>query len=199
VTTRLNHLHPLLIVRGMRRFLVLTTFLLLAGTLPAFSQSMELGMNIGIGEGTEDGFDFDLDESMREVYFGTELEPGTVLKAKAGQYDGELFGDSGSIEYINALIEYRFPEVFGSSSMFLGPGFYRTSPDDSAVDFDDDSGYGLSAGVNAAFPVSRRFAFTAELAYHWAHVQVPDVDDEAGSLEDEYSFVALSGGFRFGF
>lgn len=197
---RLNHPYPLLIVPRMRRFLLFTALLLLIAA-PAAAQSTEFGLQIGGGQGLEDGVDFDLGESLREVYVGTELEPGTILKLKGGQYDGEIFGDNGSLEYITAIVEYRFSETFGSSSVFLGPGFYRSRPDGDAG-FEGDEDYGFTGGVNGIFPVSRRFALTAELAYHWAHVPVIDVERATADttpLEDEYSFIALSGGLRFAF
>lgn len=186
----------------MRRFFVLTAAVFLLSALPAFSQSLEFGAQIGAGEGLEDDFDFDLGQSLREVYVGTELEPGTILKLKAGQYEGEVFGSSGDIQYIDATVEYRFSEAFGSSSFFLGPGFYRSRPDESEVAFEGESSYGFTGGVNGIFPVSRRFALTAELAYHWAKVAVTDVDEVQNdplATDDQYSFVALSGGFRFAF
>ena len=50
---------------------------------------------------------------------------------------------NGKIEYLDALVEYRFDEVFGSTSIFAGPGYYRQKFGSFG-----ETDFGLSAGVS---------------------------------------------------
>ena len=166
----------------MKRLALLTGFLLLLA-VPAAAQTMSLGLQIGAAESLEDGFDLDLSSPVRELYFGTELEPDTIFKVRAGQIEPDDFvDDDATIDYVDALVEYRFSEVFGSSGLYFGPGFYRARADEA-----EETDYGVAAGVNAMFPVSRRFALTGDIGYHWVH------------FEEEYTFYTLTGGVRFNF
>ncbi len=80
------------------------------------------------------------------------------------------------------LAEYRFDEIFGSTTLFFGPGAYRQdSADGSETDF------GLSGGVSGDFPLTRRLGFVVEGAYHWVN------------FDDEYEFVTVGAGLRLSF
>lgn len=177
------------IVNFMTKYTTLIILFLVA-SLPATAQT-SLGLLLG-GSQTLDGgnIDTDFSNSLKEIFVATELEPGTVLRIRGGQVDSEdgpqvgLPGVSrvGNFEFIDALIEYRFYETFGSSSFFAGPGVYR-----QRFGTFDETDFGLSGGVNGIFPVSRRLALTGEVSYHWAN------------FEESREFVTLAGGVRFSF
>jgi hypothetical protein len=69
----------------------------------------------------------------------------------------------GEIQHIEANVEYRFSEPFGTTGLFAGIGFYRQSGDDS----ESTTNYGVNGGVNADFPLSRRYGIVVEGTYHW--------------------------------
>ena len=173
----------------MKRLLMLVAVFAFSA-LPLFSQSSGVGLSLGAGTRVDGDFDFDLGDQVFEIFYVTDLEPGTGFKLKLGRIeneDGSQVGApglsrDGSVEYAQALIEYRFYEVFGSTSLFAGPGAYRSSYGSQS-----ETDFGLAAGVNGIFPVTRRFAFTAELAYHWVN------------FEEDYRFVTATGGVKFAF
>lgn len=177
------------IVNFMTKYSTLIILFLLA-SVPATAQT-SIGLLLGgaqsIGEGD---IDTDFSNSLKEVFVATELEPGTVLRIRGGQVDSEqgpqigLPGVTreGTFEYVDALIEYRFYETFGSSSIFAGPGIYRQK-----FGAFDETDFGLSGGVNGLFPVTRRLALTGEISYHWAN------------FEETQEFLTVAGGVRFTF
>jgi len=176
------------IVNCMTKYFTLIVLSLLA-TVSAAAQS-SIGLLLGGSQTVEGNIDTNFSNSLREVFVATELEPGTVLRIRGGQVDSEdgpqigLPGVTreGKLEYIDALIEYRFYETFGSSSFFAGPGVYR-----QRFGTFDETDFGLSGGVNALFPVTRRLSLTGEISYHWAN------------FEEAREFLTLAGGVRFSF
>lgn len=165
---------------------------LVFGALPAFAQtsSTEFGVMFGgskrissrdqLPAGVEADEGFELDNSVLEVYYGIEIEPGAMFKVKAGRIntpisvqeviagvDTQVIVDNGNVDHISGLVEYRFSEAFGSTALFAGAGLYRSSADDveSATD------YGVSFGVNGDFPLTRRYGIKVEGAYHWTALQ----------------------------
>jgi hypothetical protein len=172
---------------------LLSLVVLLLGALPALAQTSpnELGILFGgskriasradlpAGTTVEDE-NFDLDNSVMEVYYGLEMEPGTMLKFKVGRIQTpisvreplgggafeQVIYDDGEVDHIDALIEYRFSEAFGSTALFAGAGYYRASADGA----ESASDYGLSAGVNGDFPLTRAFGVKLEGAYHWTNL-----------------------------
>lgn len=191
----------------MKRILLLATLALFAA-MPLTAQTMNFGLQLGAGNPMNDDFDVDLDDRIREIYFGVEMEPTTLFTIKAGQYeDADFTGRDDAqvdVDYISAQVEYRFSEVFGSTGIFAGPGFYRANHDARAGDLlpdDDESDYGISVGVNGHFPVTRHIGLTAEAAYHWTKLENNFDLDGAGNLtsDEEFTFLALTGGVRFNF
>ena len=166
--------------------LLLSCFALAA---PAAAQSLSIGASIGIAESGQDGFEFDFDDSLQEVWIGTEMQSGTTFRLRGGRLDTDEGPDigggvleDGKVEYIDALVEYRSSEVFGSSGFYAGPGFYR-----QRFDVLEESDWGVAAGVNALFPVTRRFGILVDVGYHWVN------------FEESYDFIAATAGIRFGF
>lgn len=176
------------IVNFMTKYSTLIlVFLLLS--LPAAAQNT-LGLLVGGAQSVEGSIDTDFSNSLKEIFVATELEPGTVLRIRAGQIaseNGPQLGlpgvtRDGHFQFVDALIEYRFYETFGSSSFFAGPGVYRQK-----FGSFDETDFGLSGGVNGLFPVTRRLSLTGEISYHWAN------------FEETQEFVTLAGGVRFSF
>ena len=159
--------------------------LLLCG-LPTFAQSSEFGFIVGAGRRfvdsapPADGSEildqgFSLSNNSFELFWGYPTEEDVFLKFKAGRMETPVAfeveeGDEtfrldaeGEVQHASVVIEYRFSEPFGSTSLFGGVGLYRqTAPDvDAAHDF------GFLAGVNADFPITRRYGVMVESTYHW--------------------------------
>lgn len=158
-------------------------------SLPVFAQDGTVGLLIGTADYMDDGFSLDVALDVQEIWYSKQLESGTSLRFKLGQSDLEVEDEDRSLprgahelEYGLLLVDYRFDEIWGSSTLFFGPGAYRQS-----IDGDDQTSFGLSGGVAADFPVTRRLGFILEAAYHWVN------------FEEEYDFVTLGGGVRFSF
>ncbi|HEX8412004.1 MAG TPA: hypothetical protein VF883_24355 [Thermoanaerobaculia bacterium] len=83
-------------------------------------------------------------------------EPGTMATFRRDVADG-------AVHHAGAVVEYEFDEPFGSSGLFAGLGMYRlTAPGEDA-----QQTWGVHAGVNSDFPISRRYGVVLEAAYHW--------------------------------
>ena len=148
-----------------------------------------------------------LKNSAVDLYWAIVLDEETRLKFKVGRIEGpvalpvanpnfdadepqddepEFFRRDveGEVQHASAVVEYRFDEAYGSTSLFGGLGFYRQSGDDN---LDSETDWGLQAGVNADFPISRRYGVIMEGTYHWSR----------GPFSPRY--FTLTGGLRFAF
>ena len=205
------------IVTVMRKFALAAAILLLFA-LPAAAQTSEFGLMFGgskrlishsdqaKGLGISDNFKFS--NSVREVFYGVQLDPGTFFKIKAGQIEAPVAFQfvnaagaktrtdvrKGKVEHIDALIDYRFSEPFGSTGLYAGVGLYRQRATLSDLAIPEvqrgnqtETNYGLQGGVNGDFPITRRAGFIAELAYHWINYNY------------KVRYLTLSGGLRFSF
>ena len=192
------------IVPRMIRTMFATALTLLVST-SAFAQSSQFGILLGgskrlisksdeaNGVGVSDNFKFG--NSVREIYYGIDIEPGTRFKIKAGKIEGPVAFriddlrndlDKGTIEHIDGLIDYRFSESFGSTGIFAGAGLYRQKGRFAGAQ-ETETNYGFSGGVNGDFPVTRRMGFIVEASYHWVNFAYRP------------RYVTLSGGLRFSF
>jgi len=89
-----------------------------------------------------------------------EADPGTIATFRRDVADG-------AVHHIGTVIEYEFDEPFGSSGLFAGLGLYRlTAPGEDA-----QQTWGVHAGVNSDFPISRRYGVVLEGAYHWTKAE----------------------------
>jgi len=178
--------------------------ILMIAALPAVAQdsASEFGILVGgtklvndvSGSQGERGInDFKLSNSVKEIYYAVQMEPGTWFRIKAGQMtvplvkldaDGNrvLADSKGTVDHVDALVDYKFSETFGSTGLFAGIGMYRQNGSG-----EDNTNFGLSAGVNADFPFSRRYGFIVEGAYHWVHVPARP------------RYITVSGGLRISF
>jgi hypothetical protein len=197
----------------MKKLLLLILF----AATSAFAQTSEFGILLGgskrlishsdqaAGLGVSDNFRFS--NSVREIYYAVQLDPGTKFKIKAGQIEGPVAfqyatptrtartdSAKGTVEHVDGLIDYRFSEAFGSTGLFAGVGLYRQrgTITDQAVPVEQrgtqtETNYGFQGGVNGDFPLSRRVGFIAEVAYHWINYHYKP------------RYVTLTGGLRFSF
>jgi hypothetical protein len=201
----------------MRKFAFALALLLFA-TMPALAQTSEFGLLIGgskrlishtdqaRGLGISDSFKFS--NSVREIYYGVQLDPGTWFRIKGGQIEAPAAFQfvnaagakartdvpKGTIEHVDALVDYRFSEPFGATGLYAGVGLYRqrASITDLAVPEaqrgnQTETNYGFQGGVNGDFPITRHTGFIAELAYHWINYNY------------KVRYVTLTGGLRFSF
>jgi len=89
---------------------------------------------------------------------------------------------NGKIDHADILVHYRFSEVFGSTGLFAGPGYYR-----QRLNGQEESNYGLCAGVNGSFPMNRRYALVLEATYHWIN------------FHDRARYLTATGGVKISF
>jgi len=204
-----------IVPRMFRSILFAALSLLVAAS--ALAQTSELGVLFGgskrlishsdeaAGLGISDNFKFG--NSVREMYYSLELDPGTRFKIKAGEIEapvafqfatasGKVRSDlpKGKVEHADALIDYRFSEAFGSTGIFAGVGLYRQRGNvtDDRVPADlrgqqEETNYGFSGGVNGDFPITRRSGVIVEATYHWINYHYRP------------RYVTLSAGLRFSF
>lgn len=205
------------IVPGMTKSACMLA-ILLAAAAPLMAQTNEFGALIGgsdrlishsdqaAGIGVNNSFTFS--NSDREIFWGTQLDPGTFFRIQAGQIIGpeayqyvNAAGSTartdirkGTMEHVNAIIDYRMSEAFGSTGLFAGFGLYRQrgTITDPAVPVaqqgtQTETNWGLVGGVNTDFPITRRTGFIAELAYHWVNYHY------------KVRYLTLGAGLRFSF
>jgi hypothetical protein len=186
--------------------------------MPALAQVSQVGIQVGgskrlishsdeaAGLGVSDNFKFS--NSVREIYYAVQLDPGTYFKIKAGQIEGPVAFQyttaagvtartdmpKGKVEHIDGIVDYRFSEPFGTTGIFAGVGLYRQSGTITSTVVpveqrgrQSETNYGLTGGVNGDFPITRRTGFIAELTYHWINYRVRP------------RYLTLSGGLRFSF
>jgi hypothetical protein len=184
----------------MKKIVLAATLVLTA--LPAAAQVSEFGILLGgskrlissrdqeQGIGVSDNFKFS--NSVKEIYYSVVLDDYSRFKIKAGQItapgafqidNARVDVDKAKVEHIDALVDYRFSEPFGSTGLFAGLGLYRQS----ATDQQDETNYGFSGGINADFPLSRRYGIIVEGAYHWVNFHYRP------------RYLTLSGGLRISF
>lgn len=181
----------MLIVTNMNRRTILATLLVLLLPVCAHAQSSAIGFSIGSGESLDDGLDFTFGDTIVQLYYESTFGDGTTFRFLYGTFDTEyaLPGDAeaplldASVEYVNLIGQYEFDEVYGQSALFAGLGMYRNE----ITGLDSEKDWGLVVGVNATFPVTRRLALTAEIAYHWAN------------FDENLSIIVVSGGAKIRF
>jgi hypothetical protein len=204
------------IVPAMKRTLFLAA-LVVVSALPALAQSNEFGVIVGgsrrfvdadLAPGDNDYIEsnFAFGNNSVELYWSMPIEPDLNLRFKGGRIKTQIavpFEDApdprtgaepgatvpnrldveGQVMHLETDVEYKFREPFGSSGLFAGLGFYRLS----APDEDSQTTWGAHVGVNADFPITRRYGFKLEAAYHWT------------AAEFEPRYMTVGGGLRVSF
>lgn len=163
---------------------VLLALPLAAQTAPLSNQMSQFGILFGGSKRMNDSQngpsvkDFSFGNSVKEIFIGTRLEPDTMFKIKAGEINlpvlvddgtgtGNLTKVTGKIDHVDAIIDYRFSESFGSTGVFGGVGMYRST----APGIASETNAGLSFGINADLPLSTRYGIVVEGTYHYLHMQ----------------------------
>ena len=188
----MNRQNRLLIVPAMIKT-ALALILLTLVALPAFAQTSELGIAFGGVSRRPLGSDKDsvpaissgwnFGTSVKEIYYSIVVQPGVRFKIKAGEMDSKLtfvtttpatppdtaatsvrHNVNGQVEHIEGVVDYRFSEPFGSTGLFAGAGLYHQKGGGR-----NETNYGLSAGVNGDFPLSKRYGIIVEATYHWTN------------------------------
>lgn len=167
----------------------LTFAITLILSVPVLAQDNTFGILFGTAEFLESSVSLDFELDVNEIWYSRQIDDGTELRLELGQSDvrveetdnGPALGDY-EVEYASILVEYRFHEVFGSTSLFLGPGAYRIKSDSG-----DQTDFGIGAGVGGDFPITRRLGFIVEGAYHWVN------------HDDDFEFLTLGAGLRMSF
>jgi hypothetical protein len=184
----LNNQKSSRIVPAMKRTSLLAALLLLLSALPALAQSNEFGFVIGgsrlfvDGAPKETGVEFSdatfsFGNNSFDLFWATQMDPSTWLRFKVGRIEGPVpiayqvegspttfrRDEEGEVQHAEVNVEYRFSEPYGSTGLFLGTGLYHQS----APGFEATTNFGFNAGVNADFPITRRYGVVLEAAYHW--------------------------------
>jgi hypothetical protein len=131
---------------------------------------------------------FGLSNNAVDLYWSFQMDSDTNFKIRGGriqtqvatEYAETVVGSDGKpvetiyrrdsegeVAHVEAIVEYRFSESFGSSGLFAGVGYYKQSPDEG----DSLSGYGFVGGVNVDLPITPRYGVVVEGAYHWTNTE----------------------------
>ena len=210
----MNNQNSSRIVPAMKRTSLLTAILALLWAVPALAQANEVGIIVGgsrmfvDGAPKEAGVEFSdatfsFANNSFELFWATRMDDATWLRFKVGRiqtpvpiaYEGpdgpdegsdpDLFrrDEDGEVQHAEVNVEYRFSEPYGSTGIFAGVGMYNQG----AEGFDSTTNVGFNVGLNADFPITRRYGFVLETAYHW------------NRTEFQPRYLTLGGGIRVSF
>ena len=204
----MNNQNSSRIVRRMKRTSLFLAAMLVIGVLPAAAQTNEFGFTVGgsrmfvDGANREQGVEFSdatfsFSNTAFELFWAKQMDEETWLRLKAGRIESivpmsysvpgnpALFRRDveGEVQHVGLNVEYRFSEPYGQTGIFAGAGLYRQT----AEGFDTQSGYGFNFGINADFPITRRYGFVLESAYHFTRADF------------QPRYLTLGGGFRISF
>jgi hypothetical protein len=175
------------IVPAMKR----TTFLvalILVSALPALAQTGEVGVIVSGSRRFVDGApheagvefiesNFSFSNNAFDIYWRIPVEEDLAIKFKVGRIQTPIAfaytipGNAatfrkdvdGEVQHAEVGTEYEFSEIYGSTSIFGGIGLYRQS----GPGVDSQTNFGASFGVNADFPINRRYGIVLDGTYHW--------------------------------
>jgi hypothetical protein len=199
----------------MKRTSLLAAVIVVLSAFPALGQSNEFGVLVGgsrmfVDAGNREpdvefsDATFSFSNNSFELFWARQMDDeGTWLKLKVGRIqspvpiaytlpDGPDAGDDpdlfrrdedGEVVHGEVNVEYRFSEPYGSTGIFAGVGVYNQGADG----FDSTTNFGFNVGLNADFPISRRYGFVLETAYHW------------NRTEFQPRYLTLGGGLRVSF
>lgn len=188
--------HPAPHARRVRTLLVLAAAVSFAALVPATPLAAQspydytLAVSAGIGGFLDATPDSGFDDPAVQALFAMRLEPSTYFGVRLGQLDLQVDEEDGgplfdaSLTYATLAGEYRFNDGWYRSGLYLGLGAYDLGGDFA---IDDESGFGLSAGVNGDFRLTDRFSLLVELSGHWA------------DLDHAQTFITGTAGIAFHF
>ena len=205
-------MHPSHIVAPMKRAPLFLALLLVFSAFPVLAQSTEFGVIVGgsrrfIDKDKADAgpaprnnildSEFSFANTSVDLFWGVSVDEDTMLKLKVGSIetevaegfrtdpDGDLLRNDveGEVQHLDASVEYRFSEAYGKTAIFGGVGLYRLSGEG----IKSTQSFGWHFGINADFPVTRRYGVVVESAYHWTRAA------------HEPTYLTLGGGLRISF
>ncbi len=210
----MNNQNSSRIVPAMKRTSLLAAAIVVLSAFPALAQSNEFGVLVGgsrmfvDGANREPGVEFSdatfsFSNNSFELFWATQMDEATWIRLKVGRIqtpvpvayelpdgpddgtDPDLFrrDEDGEVRHAEVNVEYRFSEPYGSTGLFAGVGMYNQE----AEGFDATTNVGFNVGLNADFPITRRYGFILETAYHW------------NRTEFQPRYLTLGGGFRISF
>jgi len=145
--------------------------------LPGAARAQELyTFTAGLLGGIGGSFDADPGDDLGNTGFQLNLtmvtEPRTQVGVRLGQLalDSEdRFGSLSDAElsYVTVAGEYRFPQSYYESGLYLGLGGYRLEGNRGSED-ESDTSVGLTLGVTGEFKVTRWLGVLIELSGHYA-------------------------------
>lgn len=137
--------------------------------------TVSVGLFYGLGDS------LDADEGGGDDTFQLAASLVTDRRTRLGIRYGELsfsndtvFNDvtNPDLSFVTIAGEYRFPETYFESGVYLGLGAYKLDGRRiSTGEGFDDSAFGAVVGVTGEFSISRRFGFVVEGAGHYADLQ----------------------------
>lgn len=115
-----------------------------------------------------------------QLNLGLVTEPRTHLKLRLGrlQLDSDdSFGSLTGAELTYATLggEYRFPERFYDSGIYIALGGYRLEGDDAGGRAREDTSLGAAIGFTGEFQVNRFMGVLIELSGHYADLDEAQV------------------------
>jgi hypothetical protein len=158
--------------RLLAAFLLVSVLLLSpasAGAQELYTYSIDLLGGIGGSVDVEPGDGFD--NTGLQVNLSMVTEPGTHVGVRVGRLtlDSEDFFGSfqeAELSYLTLAGEYRFPQSYYESGLFIGLGGYRLEGTRFG-EGDDETAPGLSLGVTGEFKLNRWLGLLVEFSGHY--------------------------------
>ncbi|HYG61017.1 MAG TPA: hypothetical protein VEL74_00425 [Thermoanaerobaculia bacterium] len=158
--------------RLLAAFFLVSALLLspaISGGQELYTYTVDLLGGIGGSPDVEQGDGFD--NTGLQVNLSMVTEPGThvgVRVGKLGLDSDEFFGsfEEAELSYLTLAGEYRFPQTYYESGIYIGLGGYRLEGTRFGED-DDDTAPGLSLGVTGEFKFNRWLGLLIELSGHY--------------------------------
>lgn len=182
--------------RSSARVLVLLATVISAALLPGAARGQELytftaGLLGGVGGSFDADPGDDLGNTGYQLNFSMVTEARTHVGFRYGRLaldNDDFFGSLSDAElsYLTLAGEYRFPETFSESGVYIGLGAYRLEGTRGGRD-ETDTSIGVTVGVTGEFPITHWLGILLELSGHYADL-------------DEAQFFAMGhGGLAFHF
>lgn len=155
------------------RLALLAALLLLPGAVRAQEPyTFTAGLMGGIGGSFDAEPGDDLGNTGFQLNLAMVTEPRTHVGFRLGRLslDGEeRFGSltEAELSYVTIAGEYRFPQSYYESGLYIGLGGYRLEGDRGSRD-EQDTAVGLNLGVTGEFRVTQWLGVLIELSGHYA-------------------------------
>ena len=145
--------------------------------LPGAARAQELytftaGLMGGIGGSVDADPGDDLGNTGFQLNLSMVTEPRTHVGFRLGELtldSEERFGSltEAELSYVTVAGEYRFPQSYYESGLYIGLGGYRLEGNRGSQD-ESDTAVGLNIGVTGEFRITRWLGVLVELSGHYA-------------------------------